>query len=209
MLGSPSSTPLQHAAVPPIPSRPLTPDLRQHHVPILPLLSQFAVSPQRAPAQFPETVPGCFVRNDTASLCAAWQHTRGSSGTLPTSSVSSMLLQDAMGPFTPVWGCPRQIFAGVRFFLKTFRKHRTLSAPSQAGPVVRLSPLLSPRRAKRPSVALCACAVVSGRVCGRRGVAPAPQFLICVHSGEISTLASVEAGLCLCTGAALVAYVVD
>ena len=52
-------------------------------------------------------------------------------------------------------------------------------------------------------------AVMSGRARGRRGAAPAPRPLICVHSGVTPTLASVGAGLRLSIGATWVACVVE
>ena len=76
--------------------------------------------------------------------------------------------------------------------------------------------LNTPKRATSPSGRLyCAplttalppktreppCYLVRGRrgvwACGHRGVAPAPRLSICVHPGEVPTLASVGAVLCL------------
>ena len=60
-------------------------------------------------------------------MCTARQHARGSSGTLARSGVGILMIQDELGPFTHIWGSPRQLFAGVRFFLKTFTKNGTYS----------------------------------------------------------------------------------
>ena len=48
------------------------------------------------------------------------------------------------------------------------------------------------------------CAVESWRSSGRRGVAQAPRFLICVLSGAVPTLALAGAGPCLSTVATFV-----
>ena len=92
-------------------------------------------------------------------------------------------------------------------FSAACRKEWTLSARPLAGPVARPSPPLSLWGTKRPVTTLCACAVESWRALGRRGVAPAPRFLICVPSGAVPTLALAGAGPCLSTVATFVACI--
>ena len=116
-------------------------------------------------------------------MCAPRQHACGCSGTLGSSSVRFLLLRDALWPSCLRLWSPLIAFCRCPILSDDLRKNWTFSARSQACPIARLSPPLSPRRPKSPPATLCTAAVVPGRACGRRGFAPAPRLPICVRWG--------------------------